>query len=123
MIDVTVKIDEKVPAALTKLSGTLYNDIVTQAIHPYLDKVKEKAKKEHRYKRRTGNLERSVKTQETHDGGSVFIDDSQAPYGKYVHSGHGSWNPDEFLYDAQDEKLLDKMIDDVIDKSIEKAGI
>ncbi len=123
MIDVSVTLDDKVPAALNKLSGTLYNDVVTQAIHPYLEKVKEKAKKEHRYKRRTGTLERAVNTEKTQNGGSVFIDDSIAPYGEFVHRGHGTWNADEFLYEAQDDELLDRMINNVIDRSIKEAGL
>jgi hypothetical protein len=53
-----------------------------------------------RYYRNTGRLERSVQVHMESDGGSVYLDEGIADYGKYVHEGQRSWAPDQFVYDA-----------------------
>lgn len=118
MIDLSVDVSSSVPADLEDLAGTLFNEIVRDAIHPYLDEVKQAARSNHRFESRTGNLERAIKNNKTADGGSVYVDESIAPYGKYVHDGHRSWAADNFIEDNFDEDRLNDMIEHVIDREL-----
>lgn len=120
MIEISLSGDDKVPAELDKLAGTLYKDVVDDAIHPYLDNVQDRARSNHRFESRTGNLERAIRVSKTQNGGSVYVDESIAPYARHVHDGHRSWSADNFLYDAYDESELDDMIDDMIDRELNK---
>ena len=58
----------------------------------------------HRFTSRSNNLERSIQSNAEKVGdnviGEVFLNDSVADYGKYVHEGHGSWRPDKFIEQA-----------------------
>jgi hypothetical protein len=123
MIDFSVDVDTKVPAAFSELAGTLYMDVVNDAIHPYLNSVRDKAKRKHRFKSRSGKLERSVRSNLNEDGGSVYLDEGLAPYASYIHEGSDNISADPFLDDAFNESELDRLIDKVIDKSIKDAGI
>jgi len=123
MIEIDVTIDNRLPASMDKLAGNFFDDIVEGVIHPYLEDVASRARREHRHNRRTGALERSISVDKTSDGGSVYIDDSIAPHGKHIHDGHRSWAADEFIYDAQDDRALDMAIDRELDNIIKKAGL
>lgn len=125
MIEVDVSDLRGVPEALEKLSGTVHQKVVKSAIRDFLYAVQRNARATHRYTRRTGNLERAVKVSTTKDGGSVYIDDGQAPYGKFVHNGQRSWAPDPFLYDAveMNEDDLDRKIDAAIDQALKETRI
>ncbi len=114
-----------VPEALEKLSGTIHEKVVKVAIRDFLYSVQRDARSTHRYTRRSGNLERSVKVSTDKDGGSVYIDDGQAPYGKYVHNGQRSWAADTFIYDAveKNEDELDRKIDAAIDQALKEVRL
>jgi HK97 gp10 family phage protein len=124
MITVTTNAED-VAGALQKLSSTLDNGVVTQGVQPFLRGVQATAKKQHRYHRQSGKLERAIKVELTNTGGSVYIDDGIAPYGKYVHNGTRKWDSDPFLTEAFDEKSrdLDRAVDLAIDKAINEAGL
>lgn len=125
MIAVDISEIRRVPASFRELAGTLQNEIVSDAVSDYLVNVQEDAQSNHRYKRRTGNLERSIKIRNKPDGGMVYINEAQAPYGKFVHDGQRSWAPDQFLYNAaiKNEPELNRKIDQAVDKAFRKAGL
>lgn len=116
---------DKVAAAVDILSRNLHDTIVREGIWRFLEILKTGAKQVHRHQRRTGKLERSIKRGTHKDGGSVFVDDSYCDYGKFVHMGQRSWKPDQYVFDsfARNERLLDQMIDKVIDDAFRKAGL
>lgn len=125
MIDATITVDSKeVVAGLDKLATTLQTTVIESAIVPVLKKIQADAQRQHRYKRRTGRLERSIKVTSNKSGGEVFIDDTFADYGKYVHDGFKGWAPDKFLDKAVDKnsRALDAAVDKAIDQAINKAG-
>lgn len=117
MISVTVDIS-KVPD-FEKLSGTINNKVI-EVLHNHVDKVKMRARTNHRFVSRTGNLVSAIKSTKKSDGGGVYIDNGQATYGKYIHSGFRSWAPDPFIYEAEDEldAVLDAAIDNVLQQEL-----
>ena len=54
----------------------------------------------HRYTRRTGLLSSATKYTADKDEATVYIDDAQADYGKFVHDGFRTWAPDTFIPNA-----------------------
>lgn len=112
-------------AGLNTLASTIDDSVLDIAINPTLKSVQEEARRQHRYKRRTGKLERSISVETTPEGGEVYIEEKTADYGKYVHEGFGKWSPDQFLISAFERKLpaLDAALDRAIDDSIKKAGL
>jgi len=89
-------------------------------IYKGLKKAEWHAKREHRYKRRTGKLTRATQAEFNPKGGSLGINDAVAHYGKYVHEGQRSWAPDKFIPTALNRvwPAIDKQIDNVIDKAL-----
>jgi hypothetical protein len=124
MLDVTVD-SKQVEDGLNRLSSTLESSVVQKAVQPVLKQIQVEAQRHHRYTRRTGRLERSIRSTMNRTGGEVFIDDSMADYGKYVHEGFKSWNPDKFLYQAAEkyDKVLDVAVEKAIDDDIKQAGL
>jgi len=124
MISVTVRADEVV-GGLTSLATTIKPAVVMGVIYDFLSSVQIEAKRQHRYIRRTGRLERSVKIDRTEDGGSVYIDEGAAPYGKYIHEGTKFIDRDPFLTDAFDRKEADLYIAiaQAMDQTIQQAGL
>jgi hypothetical protein len=57
------------------------------------------------------------------DSGTVYIDDAQARYGKYVHEGTRRVDADPFLTDAFDsqQRVLDEDVDRAVDAAITQA--
>jgi len=125
MAEVELTVDNGVSASFNKLADTLDTTIVEYGIAPFLKTVQKTAQQQHRYTRRSGKLERSVRVETTTKGGSVYLDDGVANYGKYVHEGFRSWGSDKFLENATDNNLraLDADVDRAIDKAINDAGL
>jgi hypothetical protein len=71
--------------------------------------VQTRARQNHRYTSRTGALSRSVAASVLDSGltGVVDLRDEIAEYGKYIHEGFKSWQPDPFIYDATEASLKD----------------
>ena len=89
----------------------------------------------HRHKRKTGSLNNSIKETFEDDKltGVVGFDpgvsvvgkpDKKVNYGKYVHEGHGSWAPDQFLYEAlaKREPMIISALEDAVRRGIRAAG-
>lgn len=97
---------------------------VNKALDILMPKIQEYARAQHRFITRTGRLERSI-TQDVKDLiGDLYINDLVAPYGKYVHEGHGTWAPDQFIYDAINafDKIIQQTLEQAVDRAIVKAG-
>lgn len=58
-----------------------------QAIKDGTALVANHAAANHRFISRTGNLERSIQSEETDLKGIVYLNDKQAPYGPAIHNG------------------------------------
>lgn len=89
-----------------------------------LKEVRKVAKKEHRFKRKSGFLQRSIKQViDNQLTGMVFLDTGIASYGPIVHEGHGKWSPDQFLYEALDKQKDDirKGVGEAINRALKKA--
>jgi hypothetical protein len=114
---------KKVSDGFKKLSGTLIKTINKRGVFEALDLIKVDAKRKHRYHSRTGKLSRSLRVNKLRDGGRLLIDDALCNYAKFVHIGHKSWAPDEFLFEAYDrnEKKVDRLIDKAINYAIDRA--
>jgi hypothetical protein len=65
-----------------------------------------------RYYRNTGALEDSIRVKMESDGGRVYLEEGIAPYGKFVHDGQRTWEPDQFVYDAF-ETQKDNIVSDL----------
>ena len=125
MADVELTVKNEVSAAFEKLADTLDETIVEYGVQPFLKAVQRTAQQRHRFTRRTGKLERSIRTETTKDGGTVYLDEGIANYGKYVHQGFGSWSADKFLDVAAEGnmRLLDSDVGRAVDKAINDAGL
>ena len=124
MVSISTNADE-VADEFTKLAATLEPTVVKEGIQTFLVSVQAEAKRQHRYTRRTGKLERAVKVERAQDGGSVYLDDGAAPYGKYIHNGTRYIDSDPFLTDAYDrkERDLDRSVSRSVDHAIQQAGL
>ena len=124
MVTVTSNADQ-VAAEFAKLAVTLQPVIVKDSVEPFLREVQIEARRQHRYNRNSGKLERSIKISMSADGGDVSIDDRLAPYGKYVHEGTRKWNADKFLTEAGERKQKDlyRNADRATEKAIKQAGL
>ena len=84
--------------------------------------VQEHARTFHRFTTRTSMLERSILQNVSQSGlaGEVYLNKGIAPYGLFVHQGHGSWRSDQFVYMAfavkaqQIVRALQKAITDAL---------
>lgn len=90
-----IKIDtKKLVAALAKC-GVESVSVLRKEMGEQMAAVQEKAKQEHRFTARGGFLERSVTPFVSASGllGRVYLSESIAPYGAYVHNGTGVYGP------------------------------
>jgi hypothetical protein len=124
MISIETNADE-VAADFNTLAATLESTVVNDGIEPFLKSVQVESKRHHRFHARTGKLTRSVKISADNDGGSIYIDDASAPYGKYIHDGTRRWSADPFVQSAYESKQrdLDVAVDRALDNAITKAGL
>lgn len=89
--------------------------------------VEREARLNHRYKTRSGNLERNT-TSELFRGkqlaSRVFVNDERAEYGKYIHGGFKTWSPDKFLFKAlrNKEEEVFRIIDRAMGKAVERLN-
>lgn len=67
------------------------NSTLKDALRESAQAVCKRARASHRFKNRTGNLERSIQSRARMDRGGgvaqVYVSNSKAPYAKYVHFG------------------------------------
>lgn len=114
-----ISVDIEPVPDIESMSGTVRDNLLL-VIHNHIDRVRDHARLYHRYTRRTGNLESATKSSKTSTGGTVYIDDGQAIYGKYIHEGFKSWAADPFLYDAESD--LDGELNQAIDNALNQSG-
>jgi hypothetical protein len=104
-----------------------------------LVEIQRQARKNHRYNTHTGALEKSINWKILQQGlvGEVYLEDSIADYGVYVHEGHGArgksvlhgypyvWNPDRFLEKAVKDREVQIRwgLERAIQEAIMKAGL
>ena len=129
MIRVAVSFDA---SNLIKATKDLENKQIPQEIHKALVKkfreIKIRAQQKHRFKSRTGNLVNSIRTETKKAEGTIYIDELIAPYGVYVHEGHGhtvrKWRPDRFLRNAilYKRKEIIEDLKRAVSKAIRKSG-
>lgn len=124
MVDITTNAGS-VADSFEKLSATFIDAIVKDGVWETLPVIASGARTVHRHVRRTGKLERSIKTSKDKLGGKVYTDDTYCDYSKFVHLGQRTWKPDEFIFESFDrnEKILDRNIDKAIDNVLRKARI
>lgn len=105
------------------------NEYLDHELHLALDEatkeVQKTARQEHRYKVRTGRLQRSTKQRTKELVSEVYLDGRTARYGVFVHEGHGSWKPDRFIPKAfkKNNKFINNKLSEAIARSITKAGL
>lgn len=131
-------------------SADIFRENLRLAVKASTIEVAETAKDEHRYKTRWGRLEDAVDTSYTYDGmaGRVFLNETIAPYGAYVHDGarphvikprnkkalrwvrgnafifarrvhHPGWKADPFIYDALSKN--EEKIMRIFERYVERA--
>lgn len=61
--------------------------------------IQRRARRVHKFKSRTGNLERAVQYEVHTPEAIIRVADETAPYGKYVHTGTGKYGPKKRPYD------------------------
>ena len=95
-------------------------ELLKQKINKYFNEVtpviEQYAKDNHRYQNRTGNLETETKIETVGIDIEGYIGPG-AEYGKYVHEGHGTWQPDRFIEEAIDNNM--NIIDDALNRAID----
>jgi hypothetical protein len=103
-----------------------------RGMRTFLETVQEDARHVHRfmstsgirpsgrYYKNTGMLEKSIMVRVEKDEGKVYFEEGVVEYGKYVHEGHGTWNPDQFIYGAfdRDKDRAQEMIEYGVDQQI-----
>jgi hypothetical protein len=124
MIEITFS-SEDLSRKINSLPKTVIREVVQEAIHPQLERIQTVAKYVHRFKRRTGALQRSIKVRKRVLGGSVLQDGRIAHYGIYVHEGHHSWQPDRFMYNAwkKNQAHFQRQLRRALNRAVRKAGL
>lgn len=97
---ISASIDATQVIANLKNVSKYITEEVNKALEVLLPKIQAYARKNHRFRTRTGKLESSIMQDVRNIIGDIYINEAIAPYGKYVHEGHGKWAPDKFIYDA-----------------------
>jgi len=94
-------------------------------------KLETDGKREHRYERRSGKLQDDTgyKILKSKQGFllkfGLGFDPTKAArkYGKRVHEGHGTWQPDQFIYKAvrKNKLFMERELSNAIKKVIKKV--
>jgi hypothetical protein len=102
-------------AALAKAPDEMEKNVGI-ALKEEMIAVLEESRNTHRFVTRTGMLDRSQQMRQLAPMSvEDYLDEGIASYGVYVHEGHHSWPPDQFLYDS-----FNRHIDSITD-GVEKA--
>jgi len=115
---------EDVISSFSKLGEALSRNL-SKGLESALTDMASIAKVSHRYKVRTGKLYSATQAAVKELKGDLFISDSVAHYGVYVHEGHGTWAPDKFVYKAvlDNEPDLTKALNKSIAQAIREVGL
>jgi predicted component of type VI protein secretion system len=109
---------EEVLRDLSRLPDKIDEEIES-ALESLMPRIEQYAQRNHRFNSRTGTLVSSIRSEVKSLLADLYIDDSVADYGVYVHEGHGSWRPDKFLDGAI--RAFDREINTTIEKAAERA--
>lgn len=125
MISITIK-QQSVVDAFNRFPD-LFKRNVNLELKKALTQVQKKARREHRFVTRSGNLERSVTVDVLGNeiGGTVYLEKGIAKYGPYIHEGFKSWIADKFLYEAFNKQIKNiiKAISRGIGMALIEAGL
>lgn len=95
-----------------------------------ISRLEKTAREIHRYRPRTGKLQRATKgrvveSKKDVSGVELYIDRGVAPYGLYIHDGHRSWAPDTFVTDAMEkhEEEISKKYEKAFSDAITSSGL
>lgn len=110
-------LDEAKPAIIRAAQGAII-DVNASVIRS--------AKTNHRYKRRSGDLQKATKQfEESSNTFGVHIDETIAKYGQYIHDGFKTWASDPFLTKAFnraiDKKKYSKKIVERVNRVLAKV--
>ena len=118
----------RVVAALLKASDRFIKRVRVQLKDGLWD-MAFYAGKNHEYTTRSGNLDRAYVVVVTSPSGlsaELLLDKkvSGAPYAWRIHEGWGTWQPDQFVYQARDALLpeFEKNMETAIRMAIKEAG-
>ena len=116
----------KVLAALERAPNA-FKKQTRLAFKKQMTKIQRDAKLNHRFQTHSAKLEKSIRTEVDPDGawGRVYLEEGIAPYGKWVHDGHGSWKPDKFINQAfrKNKANLILALQRATEVGIKKAGL
>ena len=87
--------------------------------------IQRVARRKHRFKRRTGSLQRSILKEVKQLTGVVYLEEGIANYGYHVHQGQRGWAPDQFVFEAFRSRKteLKSGMNDAMTRAIRKAGL
>ena len=113
-----------------ELMRELQNELKQQGVE-----IKKYARDHHRHNTLSGSLNNSIEDNFDND---KFIETvgfnpgvsvvgklgKKVNYGKYVHEGHGSWKPDQFLYQALEkrEPMIILGLENAVKRGLKGAG-
>jgi hypothetical protein len=121
MVNITVDANDVI-GGMEELPDDLHQALNT-SLGISLSRMQTYAQFTHRYKTRTGRLSSAISSEVKDLMGELFIDENKAYYGKYVHEGHGTWAPDQFIYgsaEANTENLMSSL-NQALDSAIKKV--
>ncbi len=102
-----------------------YTDILQKEINKELHVIGrflvKYAQNTHRYQNRTGNLKESTRfwVDKAKARVRLYISESRAEYGKFVHEGHGTWSADRFIDNAivRNKEYIDERMQEAISRA------
>lgn len=122
MVNITVDAEDVIEGMLS-LPESLHQAF-NSILGTSLNKMQTYAQFTHRYITRTGILSSAIKSEVKDLVGELYIDENRAHYGKYVHEGHGTWAPDQFIYGSAQANTtnLEISLIQALDSVIREAG-
>lgn len=111
--------DKDLEQVIINDSNKMSNVIDNLDLSEIADKITNRARTNHRYTNRTGNLQRATKYQTVKSMAKIYIDETMAKYGSIIHDGSKYNPPDEFIDEAVE--YYSKEIEDSIVKKIEEG--
>lgn len=92
-----------------------------------LQVVQKGARDVHRFRTRSGQLERSIQQSVKSSGlsGRAYLEKGIAVYGPRIHTGWGTWSPDQFLYKAaeREKRNVVKRLEEAINAGLKRARL
>lgn len=125
MITIKTTVDKgTIERSLSTLPDML-DDYLNRALAKVFMDMSVDAKYQHRYTVRTGNLQKATHAEVKELTGELSISDIKAHYGVYVHQGHHTWSPDQFVYKAFANKrpALDRSLAEAVNQAIKDSGL